>query len=62
MIGISNYNTFSDRIRGCLIGGAVGDALGYPVEFLSWNYIVKHYGKYGKHGIIDYKIDPSLFR
>ena len=23
-----------DRIRGCLIGGAAGDALGYPVEFL----------------------------
>lgn len=24
-----------DRIRGCLIGGAAGDALGYPVEFFS---------------------------
>jgi ADP-ribosylglycohydrolase len=24
-----------DRIRGCLLGGAVGDALGAPVEFLS---------------------------
>ena len=23
-----------DRYRGCLIGGAVGDALGYAVEFL----------------------------
>ena len=22
-----------DRIRGSLIGGAIGDALGYPVEF-----------------------------
>ena len=22
-----------DRIRGCLLGGAIGDALGYPVEF-----------------------------
>lgn len=22
-----------DRIQGCLVGGAVGDALGYPVEF-----------------------------
>ena len=21
------------RVRGCLLGGAVGDALGYPVEF-----------------------------
>ena len=24
-----------DRYRGCLLGGAVCDALGYPVEFLS---------------------------
>ena len=23
-----------DRFRGCLIGGAAGDALGYAVEFL----------------------------
>ncbi len=46
-----------DRIRGCLIGGAVGDALGYPVEFLSYNSIVAHYGKYRIHGITDYKLD-----
>ncbi len=24
-----------DRIYGCLLGGAIGDALGYPVEFIS---------------------------
>ena len=24
-----------DKIRGSLVGGAVGDALGYPVEFIS---------------------------
>ena len=23
-----------DKYRGCLIGGAVGDALGYAIEFL----------------------------
>ena len=28
-------NDTADRIRGCLFGGAVGDALGYPAEFLS---------------------------
>ena len=28
-------NTLQDRIRGSLIGGAIGDALGYPVEFMS---------------------------
>jgi ADP-ribosylglycohydrolase len=27
-------NTLQDRIRGSLMGGAIGDALGYPVEFL----------------------------
>ena len=27
--------TARERIRGCLLGGAVGDALGAPVEFLS---------------------------
>lgn len=26
---------FLDKIRGSLFGGAVGDALGYPVEFAS---------------------------
>lgn len=33
-----------DRIRGCLVGGAVGDALGYPVEFDSYEAIVARYG------------------
>jgi protein-tyrosine phosphatase len=34
-----------DRIRGCLLGGALGDALGYPVEFIgSWKKIVEAYG------------------
>ncbi len=36
--------------RGCLVGGAVGDALGWPVEFLKYNEIVK---KYGAKGIED---------
>src|SRR6187549_3819648 len=26
-------STYRSRVRGCLLGGAVGDALGNPVEF-----------------------------
>ena len=28
--------------RGCLVGGAVGDAMGWPVEFLKYKEIVKN--------------------
>lgn len=37
-----------DRYRGCLLGGAVGDALGYPVEFMKEDAI---WAKYGSEGI-----------
>ena len=41
-------NTLQDRIRGSLIGGAIGDALGYPVEFIySFEEIQKRYGESG---------------
>ena len=41
-------NTLQDRIRGSLIGGAIGDALGYPVEFIySFREIQKRYGERG---------------
>ena len=41
-------NTLHDRIRGSLIGGAIGDALGYPVEFIySFEEIQKRYGERG---------------
>lgn len=32
-----------DRIRGCMLGGAVGDALGYPVEFMDEDEIRERY-------------------
>ncbi len=35
------------KILGCLYGGAAGDALGYPVEFLSLDRIRKTYGEQG---------------
>ena len=36
-----------DAVRGCLIGGAAGDALGYPVEFIGENDIFMRYGAGG---------------
>ena len=41
-----------DKYRGCLIGGAAGDALGYAVEFLSEGMI---FGRYGESGITEYE-------
>ena len=48
--------TLLDRIRGCLIGGAVGDALGAPVEFWSLDEI---WAAVGRDGVLDYL--PSTF-
>ncbi|MDE5892638.1 MAG: O-acetyl-ADP-ribose deacetylase [Acetatifactor sp.] len=45
-----------DRIRGCLFGGAVGDALGYPVEFLNEKEI---FSQYGPEGIRQYHLDQT---
>lgn len=35
------------RYRGALLGGAVGDALGAPVEFMTLEAIQQHFGKMG---------------
>ena len=42
---------YADKIKGSFIGGAVGDALGYPVEFMSERRILD---EYGKDGITEY--------
>ena len=40
--------TLQDRIRGSLIGGAIGDALGFPIEFIfSYKTIQTRYGENG---------------
>lgn len=36
-----------DRIKGSLVGGAIGDALGYTVEFDSYDSIIKRFGEPG---------------
>lgn len=57
-----------DKCRGSLVGGAIGDALGYPVEFVYSFEEIR--AKYGDNGIVGYdmsypwldeKFDEALF-
>ena len=42
-----------DRYKGCLLGGAAGDALGYTVEFLDADSIFR---RFGRDGITEYSL------
>ncbi len=46
-----------EKILGCLFGGAAGDALGYPVEFMNRKQISE---KYGPEGILYYILKDGL--
>ncbi len=46
-----------DAARGLLLGGALGDALGWPVEFASWTAIQARYGPAG----IQEPPDPAVY-
>ena len=48
-----------NRIKGCLVGGAVGDALGYAVEFSTLSEIIR---KFGESGIKRDELDGGLAR
>ena len=48
-----------DRFKGCLMGGAIGDALGYAVEFQREPEIFK---AYGPAGITRYDLREGLAR
>jgi ADP-ribosylglycohydrolase len=45
-----------DKYTGCLLGGAIGDAMGAPIEFLTLQQIRSIYGQ---HGITDYVEFPD---
>src|SRR5215472_9407290 len=58
------------RIRGCLLGGALGDALGAPVEFMKLDAIRAKFGAegiqdlspaYGKLGAVTDDTQMTLF-
>ena len=50
---IINRRTCRDAIRGSMFGGAIGDALGLPVEFLHEKVIFE---TYGSEGITEYDL------
>lgn len=61
---------YRSRVRGCLLGGAVGDALGAPIEFMSMESIRSAYGPqglsepvpaYGRVGAITDDTQMTLF-
>ena len=45
-------NKLRDKCHGSLIGGAVGDALGYEVEFMTLSSIQKRFGMDGIHNYV----------
>ena len=45
-----------DHFIGCILGGAIGDALGYPIEFLKYEEIINNFGY---RGIKDLLIDDT---
>ncbi|MDN5294046.1 MAG: hypothetical protein PWQ91_615 [Eubacteriales bacterium] len=45
-----------DHFRGSLLGGAIGDTLGWPVEFLRLDEIKR---RYGEEGITDLVVGRS---
>lgn len=51
--------TFSDRVHGCLLGGALGDALGYAVETLDLEAIR---ATYGPNGVISPAVLPGALQ
>lgn len=50
-----------EKYKGCLLGGAVGDALGAPLEFLSLPEIRRKYGPFGLDHYVEGAGSAGLF-
>lgn len=60
-VGKPREKYYLDLIKGSIVGGAAGDALGYAVEFMRLDDIID---EYGQRGIVKYRIregDVALF-
>lgn len=44
---MKDFNEYLNKFTGCLLGGAAGDALGYPIEFYREDEIFEEYGENG---------------
>lgn len=61
-----DFSKFQDKCRGSLVGGAVGDALGYEVEFMSLSSILKKFGNKGitryitHNGVAEFSDDTQM--
>lgn len=56
-----------DKVKGCIVGGAIGDALGYPVEFMRSTDIHNRLGPQGitrlylsQNGIAEFSDDTQM--
>ena len=57
MCKMKDRKRYEDAIRGSLIGGAIGDALGYTVEFWDYDEIVT---EYGEPGITEHELEDGV--
>lgn len=51
---IMTQEQLQDRVRGSLVGGAIGDAFGYPVEFVGSFEEIR--AKYDDNGVVEYDL------